>query len=202
KFPMGENIAPHNDDIYKITNLSRLRFSDFSIKDTTKVEDCTYTFKGSFVANNSPDSFIGKCDTTDSGQYESTLSMTRDGVTITTSITASRKITGNVFFPTYFDNFFPGLAAHNEVETKSITEHFVKIGGGKRLLHFSDEYDFFEIFDLPDYWLVERGLSDIPHPKIFDDLSFDTEDPDLNEAKKIIEEAKKKAKVLMANPVE
>ena len=61
-----------------------------------------------------------------------------------------------------------------------LTEYFVKISKGTRLLHYSPVSPFFEVFEIaPDFTFKKGILPD--YPKVFDDTTYDKEDKDLKE---------------------
>lgn len=187
--PMGSNIAPHNDDYdFVMGNYDgecRINTSSFEKKPNNIV-----IISGNFEVVDRKglgqlSMHYGDCVVTDSGKYASKLKFTPDEVTIKTKIKVERSIVGrDLDGQNLRDNFFRCLSTDGTKGTTTYTEHFVKIANGKRLLHYSDEYEPFEIFELPDNFFIEDGLSikSTGYPKVFDDYEFDTDDKDLEEA--------------------
>ena len=54
-----------------------------------------------------------------------------------------------------------------------------------------DEFDSFEIFDLPSNWMIEKGIPKGIHSKVFDDYEYDNDDQDLAEVKEILNSRKR-----------
>lgn len=196
RYPEGANIAPHNDDYphymgcyggdtYLAPNVIEVLPEDkllvkgeFKLNDTKGNKDYTEKY----------------CVVTDSGDFTSELSFEQSGVTITTTTNVSREVVGtDLDGQNHRDAFFTCLSINGSQGTITCTEHFVKIANGCRLLHYSEEFDSFEIFELPNNWFIENGLTDetTGYPKVFDDTAFDHDDKDLNEVYEILNARKK-----------
>lgn len=196
RYPEGSNIAPHNDDYPH--NMGIYGGDTYlSVKSTEELSEDKLIFKGEFQTNdkkgkkNITDDY---CIVTDSGDFTSELSLDENQVSMTTTVNVSRTVEGiDLDGQNHRDNFFTCLSDEDSNGTVTYTEHFVKIANGTRLLHYSDEYDYFEIFDLPNNWLIENGLSleTIGYPKVFDDVSYDLDDKDLAEVYDLLSNSKK-----------
>lgn len=194
--PEGANIAPHNDD-YPLNMGIYGGDTYLSVKSTEELSEDKLIFKGEFKTNdkkgrkNITDDY---CIVTDSGDFTSELSLDENQVSMTTTVNVSRTVEGtDLDGQNRRDNFFTCLSDEDSNGTVTYTEHFVKIADGTRLLHYSDEYDYFEIFDLPNNWLIENGLSleTIGYPKVFDDVTYDLDDKDLAEVYELLSNRKK-----------
>lgn len=196
RHPDGANIAPHNDDYPH--NMGIYGGDTYlSVKSTEELSEDKLTFKGEFKTNDKKGRINiteDYCIVTDSGDFTSELSLDENQVSMTTTVNVSRTVEGNdLDGQNHRDNFFTCLSDEDSNGTVTYTEHFVKIANGTRLLHYSDEYDYFEIFDLPNNWLIENGLSleTINYPKVFDDVSYDLDDKDLAEVYDLLSNRKK-----------
>ena len=69
---------------------------------------------------------------------------------------------------------------------------YVKISSGTRLLHYTTQSEFFEIYELPNGWEYEDGIDNLDYPKVFDDYKFDSEDKDLYEVSQVMNRDVKK----------
>ncbi len=187
RHPEGKHIGPHNyyphlmqayhedaklilDDIHLDSKTNATLIGHFRNFDYKGINDsCVVREKGSFLTN----------VTLENAQK----------VTVITSFHVSRKTEGvDLDGQNRRDNFFSCLSATKNYGDIECREYFVKIASGHRLLHYSDDYPAFEIFDIPTGWMVEQGLSYAlsGRAKVFDDTTFDMNDPDLREVKEIL----------------
>ena len=197
KSPEGLNIAPRNDYYPRYMRCYDGYFC-LTTKSIEMLPEDKLSVKGSFEVNDKK-GFIfeagNHCVVTDSGDFTSELSFFQNSVSITTTANVSREIVGtDLDGHNLRDAFFTCLSKSGSKGTIVCTEHFVKIANGTRLLHYSEEFDAFEIFKLPNNWFIENGLSDetIGYPKVFNDTSFDQDDKDLKEVYEILNTRKKK----------
>ena len=196
RHPDGSNIAPHNDEYPHYMGIYG-GSTCLSINSIEQLQEFKYTFKGEFTTKDRKgiiDSREPNCIVTDSGDFTSELSLDENQVSMTTTVNVSRTVEGtDLDGQNRRDNFFTCLSDEDSNGTVTYTEHFVKIANGTRLLHYSDEYDYFEIFDLPNNWLIENGLSleTIGYPKVFDDVTYDLDDKDLAEVYELLSNRKK-----------
>lgn len=179
--PDKPNIGPYNSEYLEKDNKSGY----LSINCIEVLLYDRLSIRGNFNTTN-----IKKADefnyiVRDSGEFLSVLSFSQNEVSISTNADTSRKIRKDNFF-SLSEDVSKGVAFY--------TEHFVKIANGTRLLHYSDEYDYFEIFELPNNWFIENGLSleTTGEPKVFNDVTYDKEDKDLKEVYDIIAARKEK----------
>ena len=77
-------------------------------------------------------------------------------------------------------------------------EKEVFISNGTRLLHYSDNSTFFELFEIPKNWFIEDGINKLGNPKVFDNWDYDKDDISLDEALNIMGK-KDEVKVLSKN---
>lgn len=194
RYPEGANIAPHNDDYphYMGSYGGDTYLSPNSIE---MLPEDKLSIKGEFKLNDTKGYYNEKhCVVTDSGDFTSELSFSQNSVSITTTANVSRKVVGtDLDGQNHRDAFFTCLSESGSKGTVACTERFVKIANGTRLLHYSEEFDAFEIFELPNNWFIENGLSNetTGYPKVFDDTTFDQNDKDLKEVYEILNARKK-----------
>ncbi len=161
KVPNGSHIAPHNDEFFKSMD-NYCGYHNFSPYITEIVSENQFTMKGEFLVNDYKGDIYNDNYrvVTDSGDYLSELSFDENHVSITTTINVSREVKGTELdTPNIRDNFFTCLSGNGSSGTIIYTEHFIPIANRTRLLHYSDEYDNFEIFELPDNWQISDGIS-------------------------------------------
>lgn len=121
------------------------------------------------------------------------MEFSQNCVSMTTTVNVSRKIEGiDLDGKNDRDAFFTCLSGNGSAGSVTYTEHFVKIANGTRLLHYSEEYEAFEVFDLPNNWFIENGIAKetVGYPKVFDDTTFDKDDKDLDEIYEILKTRK------------
>ena len=197
RYPCGSNIAPHNDD-YPHHMGAYGGDTYLSVNGIEVLPDGNFSIKGNFKTNDTKGIKYrdGKyCIVTDSGDFSSELSFDESQVSMTTTVNVSRTVEGtDLDGQNHRDNFFTCLSDEDSNGTVTYTEHFVKIANGTRLLHYSDEYEYFEIFELSDNWGIEDGLSQetTGYSKVFDADDYDEKDKDIKEVLDILSERKKK----------
>ena len=194
--PEDAHIAPHNDDYAHHMGMyggdSYLEVIEAQVLPEDKL-----LVQGNFELHDTKGIEGSKeyCVVTDKGDFTSELSLSENEVAMTTNIHVARNISGtDLDGQNRRDAFFTCLSGDGSEGVITYTEHFVKIANGTRLLHYSDEYEAFEIYDLPNNWFVENGLAidTIGYPKVFDDTTFDHNDKDLKEVYAILDARKKK----------
>lgn len=196
RYPLAANIAPHNDNYprymgcYGVTTF--LSPTKFEVMPENKL-----SIDGEFkVVDTKGNKFYKDkyCVVTDGGNFSSILSFSKNEVSMITEVNVSRQIVGNdLDGQNERDAFFTCLSGNGSEGKVSYTEHFVIIANGTRLLHYSDEFDSFEVFNLPNNWFVENGLykETTGYPKVFCDTDFDMNDKDLTEIYEILNSRKK-----------
>lgn len=213
RYPEGSNIAPHNDDFPHYMGF----YSGNTYIETTliqKLQDDKVILKGVFKTNTVKGlkNTEKYCVVTDSGDYSCEMILTSNEVTLSNTVNVSRQIEGkDLDGQTSRDAFFTCLSGDNTKGTITYKEHFVKISNGTRLLHFSEEYEFFEIFELPENWSINKGIENfvmkytkifdngiefvfdekMEYPKVFDDIEYDLKDKDLEEVYEILDSRRK-----------
>lgn len=120
--------------------------------------------------------------TTYTGEYDSTISFTGDEVIIVTDASVVRRskgVEGNAKRDCFFDLYDDGESNG----PNRYTEHFKQISNGFRLLHYSEEFDIFEVFDLPINWSIADGITKPIRDsvRVFDSSSFGEEEKDYTE---------------------
>ena len=178
----GNNIMPRVDDEIQLVGYRDDAFLD--IEDSSMTENRDLNINGSYtIKEKKGDCFYLDCDdentevseddlrdineylessfgnvTTYNGDYDCVVSFTNDEVTIVTdaSVTRnSRGVEGNAKRDCFFDLYEDGQSNG----PNRYTEHFKQISNGFRLLHYSEEFDRFEIFDLPINWSIADGIT-------------------------------------------
>ena len=142
---------------------------------------------------------INRCSIRDIGTFKSNVESTTDTVTIITDIDVDRKVDGdNLDKKSVRDGVLINISPETCKETTTIKEYYKLIENGTRLLHYSDNSTFFEIFDLPKNWFIEDGINKLGNPKVFDNWDYDKDDISLEEALNIMGK-KEEVKVLSKN---
>ena len=90
------------------------------------------------------------------------------------------------------DGVFCNTAHMDDVSKYGYGDTYIKIANDTRLLHYTNQSDFFEIYELPDNWKYEDGIGNLDSPKVFDDYNFDNDDKDLDEVLKLMNRDGKK----------
>lgn len=208
-YPMGSNVAPKSDcenhleeDGYWISQHSfggqdlKLESSEEgkltgSLELYEKME-----FSSQWDAENKRSISIPRTESTvvDNVDFTSTVEVLDENeCTITTTFELKRKV--EVFPKNMASNKYPtdksvrnGMFAYpleNGEYSGTYTERFVKIANGTRLLHFSEQSPFFEVFEIDeDFDFANPSMSE--YPKVFDDTTFDKDDKDINEMMKYL----------------
>lgn len=205
--PEGSNIAPKTDTDDGFTtgykyNCSRYGVRDFDIN-SIGVYDLMESIQGTFLIYEEKDysyywnnekkeqttcKLIMPFTMLDNGSFESKVTI-QDGetVVVSTSVNVIRKIVGcNFDGKSVRDGMFFGLAHEDCRGNFELNECYKTISDRTRLLHYSESSDFFEVYELPDGWDVEDGVSKLGYPKVFDDVDFDKQDKDLEEINGIL----------------
>lgn len=124
---------------------------------TKSISDGKLYIKGKFKTRTAKDE--PRCNVIEEGLFTSKITIVQNRVSMTTTIDVSRKIEGENFDDIDIrDAFFPFLSKDGGSGSVTYTEHFVVIDNGTKLLHYSEEYEPFEIFVLPTNWFIENGL--------------------------------------------
>ena len=93
---------------------------------------------------------INRCSIRDIGTFKSNVESTTDTVTIITDIDVDRKVDGdNLDKKSVRDGVLINISPETCKETTTIKEYYKVIENGTRLLHYSDNSTFFEIFEIP-----------------------------------------------------
>lgn len=214
-YPMGSNIAPKGDyenDIeesgYWISTHS-FGGQDFNLNPTEdgrlqgsielyeKME-----FNSKWDAVNNKSIRINRTESTlvDKVTFSANIEcLSADECVITTDFVIKRK--ADVFPRLPFNQKYPtkksvrnGIFIYpleNGEYIGTYTERFVKIANGTRLLHFSDQSPFFEVFEIPEDFSFEDFKAE-EFPKVFDDTTFDKDDKDMSEIMKYLGKDAKK----------
>lgn len=205
--PEGSNIAPKTDTEQDLTtgykyNCSRFGARDFDIS-SVGVYDLTESIQGTFLIYEEKDynhywnnekeeqttcKSIMPFTMLDNGSFESKVTI-QDGATVvvSTSVNVIRNIVGcNFDGKSVRDGLFTGFAHEDCRGNFELNEYYKTISNRTRLLHYSESSDFFEVYELPNGWVVEDGISKLEYPKVFDDVDFDKQDKDLEEISGIL----------------
>lgn len=205
--PEGSNIAPKTDTDQDLTtgykyNSCRFGARDFDIS-SVGIYDLTESIQGTFLIyeekdynhywNNEKDEqtsckSIMPFTMLDNGSFESKVTI-QDGetVVVNTSVNVIRNIVGcNFDGKSVRDGLFSGLAHEDCRGNFELNEYYKTISNRTRLLHYSESSGFFEVYELPNGWVVEDGISKLEYPKVFDDVDFDKQDKDLEEINGIL----------------
>lgn len=206
--PEGSNIAPKADTDQDLTtgykyNCRRFGARDFDIS-SVSTYDLTEDIQGTFLIyeekdynhywNNEKEEFtvcksIMPFTMLDNGSFESKVTVQdKKTVEVHTSVNNIRNIVGCDFDgKSVRDGMFPGFAHEDCRENIELKEYYRIISNRTRLLHYSESSDFFEVYELPNGWNIEDGISKLEYPKVFDDFSFDEKDKDLEEINEVLE---------------
>lgn len=206
-YPLGSNIAPKFDEDQDLTTGHKYRSRSFGAKDfdakTVDKTDVKETIEGNFSVYDKKEydyhwdnetkksTYMGitsPFEMIDEGKFTSEVSMEdEETIKIITSVDLTRRITGvNYDGRSLRDAMFPNVAHDNLQGNVEIIEYFKVLANGKRLLHYAPSSEFFEVFDLPEGWVLGNGITNFPSPKVFDDVDYDNEDQDLEEMKEIL----------------
>jgi len=134
----------------------------------------------------------------DNGEFNSLVEVIdEETISVNTTINLIRNIVGYNFDQTSTrDGIFKSIPHEDCKATINMVEYYKLLSCKNRLLHYSPDSPFFEIYDLPNGFQIENGIVTGIHklekPKVFDDVSYDETDKDLEEVKTIL--ANEKAK--------
>ena len=90
------------------------------------------------------------------------------------------------------DGVFFGTKHTDDTTIYAYRDEYIKIANGSRLLHFTNQSEFFEVYELPENWKYEDGIDKLDCPKVFDDYKFDNNDKDLDEISDVMNRDVKK----------
>lgn len=205
--PEGSNIAPKTDTDQDLTTGYKYICSRFGVRDfdisSVDVYDLTESIQGTFLIYEEKDynhywnnekekqttcKSIMPFAMLDNGSFESKVTI-QDGetVVVSTNVNVIRNIVGcNFDGKSVRDGMFSGLAHEDCRGNFELNEYYKTISNRTRLLHYSESSDFFEVYELPNGWVVEDGISKLEYPKVFDDVNFDKQDKDLEEINGIL----------------
>ena len=124
----------------------------------------------------------------DNGVFTSKISVENNGkIMVKTYIELVRNIVGyNFDGKSVRDGLFNNFEHKDCRGNLEINEYYQIIANRTRLLHYSDNSDFFEVYELPENWQITDGISNLEYPKVFDDMYFDMQDKDLEEINSIL----------------
>ena len=195
--PLKHTIAPTNQEAIK-------NLGDYTVDATMtltsflEVENSYISLNGNFkVSTEKGKTFEYRWE--DAGYFSTEIWLSDDLVTIKSEVNASRSIFGYDYEKQNLrDGFFRELSNDGDNDFVKYTEYFQLIANGTRLLHFSNKFDAFEVFDIPDGWFIERGIDtgDFMLSKIFDESNFDKNDKDIAEIIEAIKKVKGGIKIL------
>ena len=191
--PFLEDIKGKND----IPNLTHLFGAYIIIEPTTYCIDTNLIVNGQISVRDiffkKGPSQITYSEINDIGEITSEIKEENDEVTVVTKINLNRALEINPQgIVCTAEPFYELLTKDGDYLT--CTDHFVIIASGTRLLHYCDEYHCFEVFDLPDEWNFNMGITEEIYAsrKIFTDSIFDEQDPDIKEIYTILDSRKLK----------
>lgn len=208
-YPMGSNIAPKSDDDtlktgYYVSSrgvgVENYDYNEKCIQDGIDVDGVFNLYEKNtyheYWDNHIKKSYsIPKTSITklDKVTFMTNIKEENDVLVVTTTFTDERqfrrdasKFKGNIKFEGVRDAML--VMPDGEVSYQdTIKEYFVKIADGKKLLHYSDYSNFFEIFDISTEFSFENPVVVSDYPKVFDDHDYDREDPILAEVSKYID---------------
>lgn len=185
RYPQGANIAPHNDDIEKKYS-TECGYSQ--IQSEGKLDEkYEYNVSGNFDScfekgdkqrfqysqkfGTKDPWYDSWCEVHDIGNFRIKMTLSPNEITMHNNVSVFRTMketdreSGQ-----YDDNFFIGLSTNCPIEMEYF-EYYIIMPSKKRLLHFSDLCESYELFDLPDNWKIEDGLSslDNEYPTVYMD---------------------------------
>ena len=124
----------------------------------------------------------------DNGVFTTSISIeNNEKIMVKTYIELVRNIVGyNFDGKSVRDGLFNNFEHKDCRGNLEINEYYQIIANRTRLLHYSDNSDFFEVYELPENWQITDGISNLEYPKVFDDMYFDMQDKDLEEINSIL----------------
>lgn len=123
----------------------------------------------------------------DNGGFRSCISIDDDSkIKVVTIVQLDRSVVGvNYDNKSIRDGILPNIE-HDTLQTEvEIVEYYQLLSNGRRVLHFSPQSSFFEVYDVTDNFDMKLGLDKLT-PKVFDDQDYDDKDLDLGEINNII----------------
>lgn len=174
------------------------------IKQISGIKNFNYMEEIDFFNGAKMKDFVGSCSTyeekndsdnmiftmVDNIVFHSKVSIkTDDEIEIITKIDIVRNVDGiNYDGKSIRDNtIFKDFPHENYTGSIEMKEYYKVIANGTRLLHYSDDSNFFEVYNLTDGWNVKDGIEKLGSPKIYeksDDKNI--QDKDLEEIMSII----------------
>lgn len=210
-YPCGSNIAPKSDEDQDLSTGYKYQFSRFGVLDykITRVNNYSIGLDiyGDMLLevykeyNHYWDNEVKKCTFFDQNKlflmkdnlsFESIiLNFNEDSLTIKTKVDVVRNVFGeNYDSKTVRDGMFSDFL-HSDGRKKFFFEECYQVlADRKRLLHYSVNSDFFELFELPDNWKMSDGIAHLTYPKVFDDVGYDELDKNLEEVLMIMNMAR------------
>lgn len=205
--PEGPNIVPKVDIDQDLTTGYKCDCSMFGVRNfdinSVGVYDSTESIQGTFLLYEDKDydyywdnekkkqtacKSVMPFTMLDNGSFESEVTIQdRETVVVSTSVNVIRNVVGcNFDGESIRDGMFSGLPHEDGRGSFEFNEYYKIISNRTRLLHYSESSDFFEVYDLPEGWVIEDGISKLEYPKVFDDVVFDKRDKDLKEINSIL----------------
>ncbi len=205
--PKGSNIAPKTDTSQDLTTGYKYRTSKYCIRNFesnfTEFNDTLSMVEGNFVAYEEKNySYYWNNKTKeqsdiitmqpfimlDNGVFTTSISIeNNEKIMVKTYIELVRNIVGyNFDGKSVRDGLFNNFEHKDCRGNLEINEYYQIIANRTRLLHYSDNSDFFEVYELPENWQITDGISNLEYPKVFDDVYFDMQDKDLEEINSIL----------------
>lgn len=179
--PICSSIGPINREA--IANLDHYK-DDSSMVLTTffEYESSYMSLQGTFKASTEKGRKF-EYKIVDQGHFSSEIWLSDELITIIHEINGHRSIYGYDYQKQNLrDNFFRNLDSDEDNDFVKYIEYFQVISNGTRLLHFSNISSFFEVYNLPECWCIEKGIDNLTlHPKIFNECTYDKNDKDLDE---------------------
>lgn len=195
KYPVGGNIAPKSDASNKNYNVSIINNSNIEIVKIADIEngkDIFGKFESEEIKKTNLKNSNYEFKLIDKGYFVSTIIMEENEITINTISNIKRNTEGVNFDDICFrDGMFPDVI-HNDVNhVLNITEHFKLLKDKKRLIHYSEQSNFFEVFNVSSNFNLLEGISKLNSPELFDDLYYNNIDIDIKELESYVKKLKK-----------
>ena len=204
--PNGANIAPKTDTSQDLTTGYKYRTSKYGVRNfesiSTNFDDVHGMSEGTFVVyekkdysyywdnktNKQTDITVQPFIMLDNGTFTTSISIeNNEKIMVKTYIELVRNIVGyNFDGKSVRDGLFNNFEHKDCRGNLEINEYYQIIANRTRLLHYSDNSDFFEVYELPENWQITDGISNLEYPKVFDDMYFDMQDKDLEEINNIL----------------